>query len=188
MDNRDPGSELIEVKDSRGFSMLEIMVVVGIFMIVASVVFPKFTKLIYSYRRDAAMQQLAGDTRRARTEAIRTGWQYRIFGFNHTSTSAFKNQYRLMARSSGAVAWPADSVAAFTSTTQMAGQWVNIPSRYPGVRLNPSDGTERFWVAFDSRGVRIELDDSFDPLYVVHQTESFQRQVDVTAVGSVKTQ
>ena len=187
MDNREPGLVLIRKQDSRGFSMLEVMVVCAIFMIVASIVFPKFTRLIHNYRRDAAMQQIAGDTRRARTEAIRTGWQYRIFGFNSGASSPYKNQYRFQARSSGAISWPSDTAAAFSSSTQMAGQWIDIGTRFPGVRVNPSDGTERFWVAFDSRGVRIELDDSFDPLYVSIQA-SMARQVDVTAVGSVKTQ
>jgi Tfp pilus assembly protein PilE len=187
MNSRDPGLDLIREQDSRGFSVLEVMVVCAIFMIVASIVFPKFTKLVHTYRRDAAMQQLAGDTRRARTEAIRTGWQYRIFGFNDGASNAYKNQYRFMARSSGAVSWPSETAAPFSSATQMAGQWVDIPRRYPGVQLNPGDGTDRFWVAFDPRGVRIELDNSFDPLYISNQAGT-PRQVDVTAVGSVKTQ
>jgi prepilin-type N-terminal cleavage/methylation domain-containing protein len=185
MNNRESGVGLIE--KSRGFSVLELLAVLMIFGVVAGIALPKFTGLIHSFRRDAAIQQIAGDVRRARTEAIRTGWQYRIFGFNSGSTSANKNQYRFQARSSGAVAWPADTVAPFTSTTQMAGQWVNFTTQFPGVSLNPDDTTERFWVSFDPRGVRIELDDSFDPLYITNTTGS-TKSVAVATVGSVKVQ
>jgi hypothetical protein len=85
------------------------------------------------------------------------------------------------------VAWPGDTVAAFQSSTQIAGAWVDFTRLFPGVTLNPDDDTERFWVSFDARGVRIELDDSFDPLYVVNKTGA-SKLVNVATVGSVKIQ
>jgi prepilin-type N-terminal cleavage/methylation domain-containing protein len=194
MCNRDSGFKLIKKlmnalcrTQTRGFSVLELMIVVAIFAILTGIAMPRFTGLLNNYRRDAATQQLTGDVRRARTEAIRTGWQYRIFGFNSGATSAFKNQYRIQARRSGAVAWPGDTVAAFQSSTQIAGAWVDFTRLFPGVTLNPDDDTERFWVSFDARGVRIELDDSFDPLYVVNKTGA-SKLVNVATVGSVKIQ
>jgi len=174
-------------KGRQGFSLIELMVVVTIATILMAFAMPGFTGLLQSYRRDGALQQIVGDVRRARSEAIMTGWQYRIFGFNSGASSPYKNQYRVMARSSGAVAWPDNTAAPVQAATQIARGWVDINALYRGVRLNPSDGTADFSVAFDARGVRVELDSSFDPLVIAGETGS-SRSVRVSAVGSVRTE
>ena len=174
----------VRKKGNRGFSIIELMVVVGIALIMVTVAVPAVTTMMRSYRRDGAVQHLVGDLRRARTEAIMTGWQFRIFGYNTVSTSPYKNQYRIMGRSSTAAGWPDDTAAPFQSSTQVARDWVNIPRIYQGITLNPGDATSDFYVAFDSRGVRIELD-SFAPLVVSGQTGS-TKSVTVSTVGSAR--
>jgi hypothetical protein len=163
------------------------MIAISIATILAGALVPNILGLMRTYRRDGVVEQIVGDVRKARSKAIMTGWQYRVLGFNAGSSSTYKNQYRIMARSSSGVGWPADTVAPMQSSTQMAGGWVNISKLYPGVSLNPNDSTPHFSVAFDSRGVRIELDTSFDPLVVVSQTGSV-KSVRVSAVGSASIQ
>jgi Tfp pilus assembly protein FimT len=171
----------------RGVSLIELLIVVAVAIILMVIAMPNFIQFMRLYRRDAAVQQLVGDVRRARAEAIRTGWQYRVVGFNAGATNSFKGQYRLMARNSAAVAWPADTASAFESATQIAGPWVDMNSMFPGVSLNASDATEDFVVAFDSRGVRIEVDPSFSPL-VISNNSATAKTVSISAVGSVKVE
>jgi prepilin-type N-terminal cleavage/methylation domain-containing protein len=171
---------------SRGFSVIELLLVMGIVLILVSVSVPSLGTMMRTYRQGAAMQQIIGDLRKARSEAIRTGWQYRIFGFNAAASSEYRNQYRLMGRQSSAIAWPADTVDAFTSGTQLAGAWVDIDSLYPGIRFNPDDATADFSVVFDARGVRLSFD-SFDPL-IVDMSSGTSKSVIVSTVGGIKSE
>ncbi len=170
----------------KGFSLIEVMVASAIAAVLMTVVFQNFTGLMRTYRRDGAIQQLTGDVRKARAEAIRTGWQYRLVGYSAGSASAYGNQYRLMGRSSTAAGWPADTVAAFQGTTQTAGTWTNVGALFKDVRINPS-GNSTFSVAFDSRGVRIEVDAGFSPA-VVSGSNVASKSVSVSVVGSVRIQ
>ena len=163
------------------------MIVLTLAGIVTAISAPNFRTLLQVYRRDGAVQQVVGDVRKARTEAVKAGWQYRVYGFNGNTTSAYKNQYRLMGRSSGAVAWPNATDGVFQSATQMLGSWVDINKLYPGITLNPADITPDFWVTFDSRGVRIDLEPSFNPMAIANQRGN-TRSISITAVGSVTIQ
>ena len=170
----------------KGFSLVESMLVIGIAAILMGVLVPNLTGFIKNSRRNGAAEQIAGDARKARARAITTGWQYRVYGFNAGASSAYRNMYRIIGRSSSGVAWPADSAAPAVTATLNIGPWVNMAKLYPGVSLNPSDGTDHFWVGFDSRGVRFEIDPSFDPLYVTNQGQV--SSMTVSAVGSVDIQ
>lgn len=174
----------------RGFSIIELMLAMCIVLTLVSITVPSISALMRNYRRDAATQQIVGDVRKARSQAILTGWQYRVVGYNNGASSAFKNQYRLLGRRSTAVSWPSTTAASFSSSTQFAEDWVNLPALYPGIRLNPSDATADFYVTFDARGVRTELD-SFGPLVVSTGTTASTtttKTVVVTAVGGIKAQ
>jgi prepilin-type N-terminal cleavage/methylation domain-containing protein len=170
----------------RGFSVIELLLVMGIILILVSVSVPSLGTMMRTYRQGAAMQQIVGDLRKARSEAIRTGWQYRIIGFNSGASSEHRNQYRLMGRQSSAIAWPLDTVDAFTSDTQLAGAWVDINALYPGISFNPDDATADFSVVFDARGVRLSFD-SFDPL-VVDMGSGTSKSVIVSTVGGIKSE
>jgi prepilin-type N-terminal cleavage/methylation domain-containing protein len=174
-------------RNQRGFSLVETMVALCIAGIVMGAFLPNILAAMRSYRRDGVVEQIAGDIRKARSQAIATGWQYRIMGISQGNTSTYKNQYRFMARRTTADGWPADTVAQMQSATQMAGPWININKIYPGVKMNPTDTSAHFSVAFDSRGVRIELDTNFDPLVIVPQSGP-SKTVRISAVGSTSIQ
>jgi prepilin-type N-terminal cleavage/methylation domain-containing protein len=170
-----------------GFSVIELLMAAAIATVMMSIVMTSFRGLVETSRRDGAAGLIAGDVRRARARAISTGWQYRIYGFTAGATSPYKNQYRLMGRSSSGVAWPDPTSDPIESATQMAGGWVDLRTMYPGVTLSPDAVTADFSVAFDSRGVRVAVDPSFDPLIIDNQKGPV-RSVRVSAVGSVEIQ
>jgi len=171
----------------RGYTLVEILVGVVMLGIIAGVSLPSFVGFMERSRLDAAVRQLAEDVREARSRATTKGWEYRIFGYNSTGTSPFRNQYRLMGRSSAAIAWPADTATSFESATQLAGVWINFNTAFPGVRVNPEDGSPRFWVAFNARGIAYDMDASFDPLRVTSQAGQTM-SLSVTTAGSIRIQ
>ena len=175
------------INTEKGFSVLELVVAVAILAVIAGGTIPLLEAAKQRAQASGAADALAGAVREARTRAVATGWQYRILGFNADGASAFRNQYRVMARSSAGLAWPDDTAAPFESTTLMAGPWINFNTRYPGVKLTPQDGSAQFWVAVDARGVAFDISPGFSPLQVVGQTGT-TRSLSISTVGSVRVQ
>jgi Tfp pilus assembly protein FimT len=171
---------------NRGFSVVELMLALCIALTLVAVTVPSINALMRNYRRDAAAQQIVGDARKARSQAILTGWQYRVVGYSSGASSAYKNQYRLLSRQSSAVAWPSTTAASFSSSTQRAENWVNLPSIYPGISLNPASSSS-FYVTFDARGARIEPSGTFT-LVVSQGSTTTSKSLTVSAVGGIKLQ
>jgi Tfp pilus assembly protein FimT len=173
-----------------GYTLVELVVVVGIIIVLTAIGLPFFTTMMQNSRLDAGTRQIAQDIREARSKATQTGWDYKIVGFNVGGSSTYKNQYRLLGRKTG-VAWPADTGPNFNfpsppaGATQMAGPWINFNQLYQGVSLNPSVSTQSFYVSFNSRGAVFESM-SF-PLTITLQSGG-SRQVTVTSIGGVRTQ
>jgi len=172
----------------RGYTLIELVVVVGIIIVMTLAALPFFTSMMKSSRLDAATRQLAGDVREARSKATQTGWQYQIKGFNVGGGSSYKNQYRMLGRSSSGVAWPSDTGPNIQSSTQLAGPWINLNQLYSGVRLNSSIAGTSFYVSFDSRGVAFEWSPTSDPWMTLTQQSSGSRYLRITSAGSVKIQ
>jgi Tfp pilus assembly protein FimT len=167
-----------------GYTLVELVVVVGILIVLTGIGVPFFTAMMQNSRLDAATRQIADDIREARSKATQSGWDHKIVGFNVGGSSTYKNQYRLLGRKTG-VAWPADTGPNLQTSTQMAGPWTNFNQLYQGVSLNPSVSTQSFYVSFNSRGAVFESM-SF-PLTITGQSGG-SRQVTVTSIGGVRTQ
>lgn len=168
-----------------------------ILAVLAAIAIPAFFTMLKRSQLDAGVRQIMSDVREAQSKATLTGWQVRLIGFNHSSGDAKKNQYRLVARSSSAVAWPAVTVAPFGivgTGTQMAGTWIDVNKQYPGVQLNPASASPNFYVSFDARGVAFEWNAgigvcAIPPCWmdVVHESGA-KKQLSVTTAGSVRVQ
>jgi prepilin-type N-terminal cleavage/methylation domain-containing protein len=167
-----------------GLTLVEIVIAIMVIVVLLAIAIPAFYTMLQRSQLDAAVRQFISDAREAQSKASLTGWQYRLIGFDKDSTNAFKNQYRLVGRSSSAVAWPADTSPNFTSATQMAAQWVNVGTVYPGVTLDTSDATNRFYVSFNAQGAAFEIN-SF-PVEVSH-TSGQKQCIGATAAGSIRT-
>ncbi len=167
-----------------GLTLVELAMATLVLIVLLGIAIPAFYSMLQRSQLDAAVRQVTSDVREARSRATLAGWQFRLVGFENDSGSPFKNQYRLVGRSTTAVAWPADTVATFTSATQMAGDWIDVNRLYPRVKLDTSDAANRFWVSFNAQGAAFEVN-SF-PLQVGHQ--SGQKQcLSVTGAGSIRT-
>jgi prepilin-type N-terminal cleavage/methylation domain-containing protein len=176
--------------ERRGYTLIELVVVVGILSVMTLAALPFFSAMLRSSQLDAAARQLAGDVREARALATQTGWQYRLVGFNAGGGQPQKNQYHLLGRSSPAGAWPAATSEPFQSATQMAGAWINFNQLYPGVTLNAAVAAPSFYVSFNAQGVAVDWNPTADPWMTITPTSgaSPARQVRITAAGGVKIQ
>jgi len=170
-------------ESKRGLTLVELVIAMMVCVILLAVAIPAFQTMLQRSQLDAAVRQVMSDVREAQSRATLTSWQYRLIGFENDSGSPYKNQYRVIGRSSSAVGWPVETVATFSSATQMAGNWINVNTMFPDVKLDTSDATTRFWVSYDSRGAAFEIN-SF-PLNLSHK--SGQKQcLGVTAAGSIR--
>jgi prepilin-type N-terminal cleavage/methylation domain-containing protein len=164
----------------RGFTIVEFMVALVIVALLAAIAVPGFSAVLQRSRLDAATRQIVSDFRESRSRAISTGWEYRVVGWDADDSGSSANRYRVFARRPPA-AWPADDVAPFENGTQLAGQWVNIASRFPGVEMHAD--SSRFFVTIDSRGRASGT--SFNSLELVGH-DGVTNSVTVSAVGSVR--
>lgn len=167
----------------KGFSSLELLVTLALVGLLLLIAVPAFSNILRRSRLDGAARQIVSDVRDARSQAIATGWDYRVVGFRFTSGNARRNQYRVVGRRSSAIAWPADTSPKFQSATQLAREWVDVATLYPGVRLVSPAG--RFEVTFDSRGTAETSE--FNPLLARHPGLQ-QKSITVSVVGSVRVQ
>jgi prepilin-type N-terminal cleavage/methylation domain-containing protein len=171
------------LQSKRGLTLVELVIAMMVMVILLALAIPAFMALLQRSQLDGAVRQVMSDAREAQSRATLTSWQFRLIGYDIDAGNAYKNQYRVIGRSSSAVAWPADTGPNFSSATQMAGPWVNVNRQFPDVKLDTSDATSKFYVSYDSRGVAFEIN-SF-PLNISHR--SGQKQcLGVTAAGSIR--
>lgn len=169
----------------RGFSLLEIVIVIAVTTLMAMVAVPAFMEYQRTARINAASRQIASAAQEARWRAVNTGWEFRIVGYGDEGATNLKNRYRVMARSSSSVFWPADTASPTSTSTQIVEPWFNVGEKYPGVFINPgvSAGGGRFLASFNPRGAAFERT-SVQPL-VLRNIRQTSRTVQVSSVGSV---
>jgi Tfp pilus assembly protein FimT len=169
-------------------TLAELMAAVAIGAMVVLVAVPAFQSILTRSRVDTATRQVVTDLRSARSKSIMTGWEYKLMGFGNSSTDLRKNQYRVLARSSSGVAWPADTANPMSSATQYAGAWTNLANLQTGAQLLPggAGSNARFEIAFDARGSLSSNTGDFNPFQVRVKTET--RSITVSVIGGVTTQ
>jgi Tfp pilus assembly protein FimT len=172
----------------RGTSVAEALVALAIASLVVLIAVPGLRYVIRGTTLRAAARQAVGDLREARAEAIATGWECRIVGYGTGSSHPNRNQYRVMARKTSAVAWPADTSAILKTSSQKVGPWVDITTAFPGVELDPggSSADDRFEILFDSRGAATASPTDLSPLRVVG--EGKPASISVSAAGGITLQ
>lgn len=74
-------------KNQKGFSLIEMMVVVAIIGVLSVMAVPSYNKFIAHQRLNSAARTLLADYRATRAMAIRDGWQYGIWV---TSTTQYE--------------------------------------------------------------------------------------------------
>lgn len=65
-------------RHSSGFTLVELLVAVGVFALLAGFAAPSFTRMIEDSRRDSALYGLIGDLQFARSESIKTSTRHAV--------------------------------------------------------------------------------------------------------------
>lgn len=157
--------------------MTEALVATTLGALVVAAMLPALSDSLRRARFDAAVRTIVTDIRDTRSRAITSGWEYQLVG-RETS-----NQYRILGRSSTAVAWPDLSSAPLETPTQFAGEWVNVGDEFDGVTVDSEQWT--FSVTFDARGAATQS--NFSPLAITNGHDK-SSTITVSAVGGISVQ
>jgi len=171
--------------DPRGFSTLELLVAMLVVIVLALVTAPPLVEVVRNSRLTGAARQIAVDVRQARSQAVGTGWQYRLIGFSAGASDSRRNHYRVMSRTSAAVAWPSISVAPSVGSTLVVGDWVDVGALFHGIEINPDDSGQ-FALTFGTRGNPTEVSLNFSPLRITGEVG--RKSVRVSTLGSVRVE
>lgn len=149
------------LRKRRGFSLLELMIVVIIMLAVAAIAIPSFTTYISTYRLRGAMTDVAGMLQQMRMEAVKRNTTLAV----STDTA-------------GTMAWVNLPTAAGTSNWDAGEPFVLLPrnisaqsSGYPGsntletsLGYTKQDITSSSPLRFNTRGLPCVIDTSVSPI------------------------
>ena len=172
----------------RGFTALEIILVVVVIAVIASVGIPGLLGAIQRYRTRTGADQMVGEFRRVQSLAMTSGARHRLFLRNCSSGPTPCKEYRIEREASST--WPAagDSPG---SNVNVLKEWVDLQREYGGVRvksLKDTGGTDVSDVIFDSRGASVNTGASYPLTLTVANAVGDERTVQVRSAGGVKVQ
>lgn len=178
----------------QGVTAIELLVVMVLVAILVGSGLPVLMTSVESARFNAAVRQVAGDVRLARSKAVTTRWEYRIRGRDRRG-GANANRYRVEGRRTPAIAWPAEAATLQQTADLFVGRWISLTATYPGIQLDNSGiGSDPpLYAGFDaSGGVCTPLTQCFDgvsPLRITKDSTGQMRQIWISpATGNVRIQ
>lgn len=187
-------SKRIRQLGNQGVTAIELVAAAAITAIAVGAAMPLIMTSVHNARFDAAVQQIVGDMRLARSKAVSTGWQYRIAGRDRRN-GANASQYRIEGRRTTAIAWPLETDLAGQSADQFVGPWVQVAAIYNGIQLDNSaaGANPPMYAGFDPSGrlctPLTQCFTGFSPLTVTKDSTGATRQVWISpATGHVRIQ
>ena len=148
-------------KGKSGFTLIEMMIVIAVFAIVAAIAIPAFMSLLPGMRLNGAARQIMGDLMAARMDAVKQDNAVRVF-FNSPGT----NQYQILDDDDNdGISDTGEAITTknirdnyhdvtFTSTNNPIFQPRGTATSLPTITLQNSDGTKTVTVSITGR-VRI---------------------------------
>ena len=175
-----------------GVTALELLVGVGILAIVAAASFPLVQEALLRYRFDAAVWQVVGHLREARSLAVA---RRAIHGVHFGTDAAVNlpNSYRVERSLNGAgTSWPAPANGMATDGNVLA-NWQNLATLFAGVTIvgvTDNAGTPIGIVMFDSQGAaRANLGTAAPPFRVrVNGPGGRAATIQVATAGGIRVQ
>ena len=125
-----PASHLSWNRRRGGFSAAELLVVVTMLAILATVSLPIFAATFKSARLSGAVRQLASDIRSARSLAVSKGGYYRL----QTSNNSYRVEHCNPCTPPVSVSWPASS-AQMGASADVISNWQDLSSLYGGITI-----------------------------------------------------
>jgi hypothetical protein len=155
---------------------------------------PIMMSSVESARFSAAVRQVVGDMRLARSKAVTTRWEYRIRGRDRRG-GPNANRYRVEGRRTPAITWPAEADTPQQTADLFVGAWINLGASYPGIQLDNSGtgSNPPFYAGFDPSGkICMPLTQCFDgvsPLIITKDSTGQTRQISIAlGTGHVRVQ
>ena len=194
LEHKTPTGKRTRHVGSQGFTAIEMVGAVALTVILVGAGLPVMMTSVESARFSAAVRQVVGDMRLARSKAVTTRWEYRIRGRDRRG-GANANRYRVEGRRTPAIAWPAEADTPQQTADQFVGAWINLAASYPGIQLDNSGtgSNPPFYAGFDSSGkMCMPLTQCFDgvsPLVITKDSTGQTRQISIApATGHVRVQ
>lgn len=171
---------------SRGFTLLEVLVVMVIVLILAGVGMPNLLGSIQRYRLRTAANRVATDLRQIQSKAMLAGTRHRFIIVDCTALSSpgttTCKRYRIEKET-----WPA--LTDGTNNANVLTEWINLQQEY-GIQvksLSDSGGTDRADVIFDPRGASTSTGGGSYPLTITVAVPSgAERTVQVRKAGGIR--
>ena len=117
-----------------GYTLLEVLSVVGVLAVMAAIAMPNYLRLIQSDRLSAASREVVSQLRVAQSLAVKSGWFSRL-----AVDPSQPNSYRIETSADNTV-WPqlADTVASTAGAAappRVILDWVSLSGEYPGITI-----------------------------------------------------
>jgi type IV fimbrial biogenesis protein FimT len=143
-----------------GFTLIEMMIVVAVFAIMAAIAIPSFMTLLPGMRLNGAARQVMGDLMAARMKAVKENNEFKVF-FNSPGT----NQYQILddddndgtADTGEAITTPPKNIqdnyhdVTFTSTNNPIFSPRGTATSLPTITLQNSSGSKSVSVSIAGR-------------------------------------
>jgi Tfp pilus assembly protein FimT len=174
----------------RGFSLPELLVMVGIATIMAAAAMPYLLTAVQNSEFNAAVRQIAGDARLARSLAVSRGDRYRIHAGGDAAIGdpTLNNSYRVERRNpvSG---WPA-TTANMATSADVLNNWQDVSTHYRGVTIQSVlDGglTAVDGPIFNSTGASVDSSNALRAVNItLHKPDGTTKVIQVDPAGNVR--
>ena len=173
----------------RGFTSVELIIVVAILSVFAAVAIPALLPSIQEYRTRSATEQVAAELRNIQGLALRSGTRHRLFLRDCPSGPNPCKQYRIEREVAGP-AWP-PATDTQDNNSAILTQWTDLQVDYSRVRITgitDGGGTSITNIIYDSRGAGGNTGVSYPFTVTVASTAGPQRTISVRRSGGVLLQ